>query len=241
MSHPPLEVPVFGASAALHALQANLIHRLELNRQNSYPQGGLTPTLADLHRVLHEHHHHATPPLRIMIRPRGPPPDGSADFLYSDDELVAMREQIGEFVESGLMRREQGDGFVFGVLAKSGDGVVVDVDKCRELVQLAAPWPCVFHRAFVSYFLSLSLSIFFVSFIFRSPFSSVDDSSLSINTRTTSLGARLHRRRKPWQISIAASSMGFSRLVGQVQLQITPRTSLQFFAVQRRASIYGRS
>ncbi|KAF3770849.1 hypothetical protein M406DRAFT_223576, partial [Cryphonectria parasitica EP155] len=157
------EVPVFSSSSAHLAISAGA-HRLELNRANSYPQGGLTPSLSDLEALSS----YSTVPLRVMIRPRGPPPplvgeddSGSTtttttttpDFIYSDAEMEEMRERIKEFVGSGLLRRERGDGFVFGVLRriledKGKAVVVVDVERNRELVRLAGGLACVFHRAF---------------------------------------------------------------------------------------------
>lgn len=162
-----LEVPVFSPASATAAIQAGA-HRLELNRAGSYPQGGLTPDVADLQAlssadVPPESAFSSLPPLRIMIRPRGPSA-GEPDFVYSDAEFAEMRASVLKFKDSGLMRLERGDGFVFGILKAHGTEaerhgakaeavvvvVVVDVDRNRELVELAAPWPCVFHRAFVS-------------------------------------------------------------------------------------------
>ncbi|KAK2602540.1 hypothetical protein N8I77_009059 [Diaporthe amygdali] len=142
MAH--LEVPVFSPASARVALtRAN---RLELNRAGSYPQGGLTPEIPDVQSLSS-----VTVPLRIMIRPRGPPDDGP-DFIYSDGELEEMRRDVQRFKDSGYLRAERGDGFVFGILkAKDGGvgaGLLVDVDRNSELVRLASPFKCVFHRAF---------------------------------------------------------------------------------------------
>jgi copper homeostasis protein len=71
--------------------------------------------------------------LSVMIRPRG------GDFLYSGVEFAQMRHEIGFANESGA------DGVVFGILTPDGD---VDVERTRELVSLAAPMECTFHRAF---------------------------------------------------------------------------------------------
>jgi copper homeostasis protein len=71
--------------------------------------------------------------LSVMIRPRG------GDFLYSDVEFAQMRHEIVYAKESGA------DGVVLGILDAEGD---VDVARVRELVALAAPLECTFHRAF---------------------------------------------------------------------------------------------
>lgn len=86
----------------------------------------------------------------VVIRPRGPSDDGP-DFIYSSGELEEMARDIQIFKESGLLREEKGDGFVFGILKARGDtggGLLVDVDRNSELVRLASPFKCVFHRAF---------------------------------------------------------------------------------------------
>ncbi|RYP29135.1 hypothetical protein DL767_006905 [Monosporascus sp. MG133] len=114
-----LEIPVFGAGAAADAVAAGA-SRIELNAAGSYPAGGLTPSLEDLQRVAS-----LGVPLRIMIRPRGPPPTVSSvsststqtrDFVYSDEEFQEMQRGIEEFKESGFLKVGRGDGFVFGIL-----------------------------------------------------------------------------------------------------------------------------
>lgn len=157
-----LEVPVFSPSSAefiiIHAEHGTA--RLELNAKGSYGQGGTTPNPDTYrHAVMRQNQ----TPLRVMIRPRGPPDDGSPDFVYSEAEFDGMEEAIREWRSSGLMNEGRGDGFVFGALQvreEEGDGdgggggrrkgMRVDVDRNRRLVDVAAPYPCVFHRAFVS-------------------------------------------------------------------------------------------
>lgn len=154
----PLEVPVFSPRSASLAI-AQHAARVELNRDGSYPEGGLTPTVADLEQLIATYKGTscaAAAPIRIMIRPRGPPAAAAAgpDFVYSDAEFAEMKAAIRAFRESGLMSLERGDGFVFGCVRELSAGaavVVVDIGRNRELGALARPFPSVFHRAFVSY------------------------------------------------------------------------------------------
>lgn len=151
-----LEVPVFSQSSADSVISAGHgTSRLELNAQGSYSQGGTTPS-PNTYR--HAAVVNSQTPLRVMIRPRGPPDDGSPDFVYSKAELADMVRAVRDWQSSGIMDEKRGDGFVFGVLkpkavGSSGDdsrAMVMDVDENRHLVNTAAPYPCVFHRAFVS-------------------------------------------------------------------------------------------
>jgi copper homeostasis protein len=71
--------------------------------------------------------------LHVMIRPRG------GDFLYSDAEFDVMRRDV-------LMAKQLGvDGVVFGFLDADAN---VDVQRTRQLVDLARPLRTTFHRAF---------------------------------------------------------------------------------------------
>ncbi|KAK0392260.1 hypothetical protein NLU13_1756 [Sarocladium strictum] len=141
---PPLEVAVFSPASALLA-QSNGAGRIEFNAPGSYASGGTTPPL-DIFSSLSPQ---MTIPIRVMIRPRGPPTDGSPDFLYSKDEFEHMKREIQGFVESNHLDLSRGDGFVFGILRKASDDTLqVDVERCSELIKMAQPFPCVFHRAF---------------------------------------------------------------------------------------------
>jgi copper homeostasis protein len=85
-----------------------------------------------------------------VIRPRGPP-ENRPDFIYSPGELEEMKAGIQLFKDSGYLSVERGDGFVFGILRAvggAGGGLLVDVEGNSELVRLASPFRCVFHRAF---------------------------------------------------------------------------------------------
>ncbi|GAO18583.1 hypothetical protein UVI_02021710 [Ustilaginoidea virens] len=137
----PLEVATFSGDSMLKA-QAQAASRVELNAPGSYPLGGTTPPVSELARVARR----ITIPVRIMIRPRGPPADGSPDFVYSPAEVDQMARSVLAFKRSGLMDPLRGDGFVFGLLAPPD--LSVDRPSCRRLVRLARPYGCVFHRAF---------------------------------------------------------------------------------------------
>ncbi|KAK4188209.1 copper homeostasis CutC domain-containing protein [Podospora australis] len=169
MSSHPLEIPIFGSESGVKAVGAGAT-RLELNRAGSYGEGGLTPTLEELQSLVSQlpppasdgNETRRRPAVRIMIRPRGPPPKTEeVDFIYSDEEFEEMKSSLRQFKESGfLLAEENGDGFVFGILKKEsnsswtdrkGEGrcsVVIDEERTGELVKLAAPFTCVFHRAF---------------------------------------------------------------------------------------------
>jgi copper homeostasis protein len=71
--------------------------------------------------------------LHPIIRPR------PGDFCYSDQEMEIMRHDIETAKELGA------DGVVVGILDPHGN---VDVERTRELVELARPLSVTFHRAF---------------------------------------------------------------------------------------------
>ncbi|KFY78457.1 hypothetical protein V499_02358 [Pseudogymnoascus sp. VKM F-103] len=122
-----LEIACFNAPSALIAASAGA-DRIELCADRSV--GGTTPLLADLEAIKAE----VKIPVMVMIRPRG------GDFIYSNEEFTQMEEDIGRF-------RELADGFVFGILKDEEGVTVVDKQRNSELVELARPLPCTFHRA----------------------------------------------------------------------------------------------
>jgi copper homeostasis protein len=72
-------------------------------------------------------------PISVMIRPR------AGDFVYSSPEFAQMKESVAEARDLGA------DGVVFGILKPDR---IVDIERTRELVELAQPLPVTFHRAF---------------------------------------------------------------------------------------------
>ena len=92
-------------------------------------EGGTTPS-AGLIRYAR-----SLPGLRlsVMIRPRG------GDFLYTDDEVALMAEEIR------LVREYGADGVVFGLLTPDGE---VDETRTAQLVREAEGMEVTFHRAF---------------------------------------------------------------------------------------------
>ena len=148
-----LECAVFGPQNAVAAQLAG-VQRVELNARGSYQAGGITPDPEEFRACKPT----VEVPIRVMIRPRGPPHRcGELDFIYKPEEKQKMRDSIKAFKDLNLMNPVTGDGFVFGALALAGDadlsedptaGYKVDQSFCKELIQLAEPFPCVFHRAF---------------------------------------------------------------------------------------------
>lgn len=121
-----IEIACFNPESALIAAQAGA-DRIELC--DNLALGGTTPDL----EVVREARSRLTIDLYVMIRPRG------GDFFYNDAEREQMKTDILQMKMLGA------DGFVFGILDQNHQ---VDVKANTELVQLASPLPCTFHRAF---------------------------------------------------------------------------------------------
>jgi copper homeostasis protein len=121
----PLEIACFTASSAIAAARSGA-DRIELCA--NYSAGGITPSV---HTLLAIRKEVPDVPINIMIRPR------AGDFHYSTAELEHMRHDIALFTPLA-------SGFVFGILDINGR---IDVAQNSELVDIAAPLPCTFHRA----------------------------------------------------------------------------------------------
>jgi copper homeostasis protein len=147
-----LEIAIFNPASALVAYTSGGADRLELCADGSSINGGTTPTLATLESVIgslsSSPHHRGqwrnSIPIYTMVRPRG------GDFVYSDEEFEVMKQQLRELKQADYSSRSnygfgKVSGLVFGILTRDGK---VDKPRNEELVRLAAPLPCTFHRAF---------------------------------------------------------------------------------------------
>ena len=121
-----LEIACFNLRAALIAHE-NMADRIELCSDISV--GGLTPEYDTVTAARTK----LSVDLFVMIRPRG------GDFVYSEKEFKQMKKDIIQ------LKKMRVDGFVFGIL---NDNKTVNKKQNKELVKLAAPLPCTFHRAF---------------------------------------------------------------------------------------------
>lgn len=121
-----LEIACFNEASALKTIHEN-IDRIELCED--YSLGGITPKISTLQKIKTD----SSIPVFVMIRPRG------NDFCYSEKEFELMKQQIIDFKNAGA------DGFVFGILSRDNK---VEINKNKELVELADGLPCTFHRAF---------------------------------------------------------------------------------------------
>ena len=92
-------------------------------------EGGVTPSAGLLAQVRAR----TSIPVVSIIRPR------PSDFFYSEEECAVMRRDIDCAKNLGA------DGVVLGLLTPAGQ---VDMERTRELIDLARPLSITFHRAF---------------------------------------------------------------------------------------------
>ena len=112
---------------ACRVARAGGAHRLELC--TDLRVGGLTPALDLVQAAVRT----SGLPVHVLLRP-------SADsFGYSPEVYAAIAHSMGEAKAAGAA------GFVLGLLQPDGS---IDRERTRALVELAAPLPVTFHRAF---------------------------------------------------------------------------------------------
>ncbi|WP_338408001.1 copper homeostasis protein CutC [uncultured Flavobacterium sp.] len=121
-----LEIACFNLNSAIIA-QKNGVNRVELCA--GFEVGGTTPKKKEVVEFIKL----LSIDLYVMIRPRG------GDFIYSDDEFSIMKNEIKTFKELKVT------GFVFGIL---NEDKTINLPQNKELIELAKPFPCTFHRAF---------------------------------------------------------------------------------------------
>ena len=126
MKNKNLEVACFNLESAIIAQQYGA-DRIELC--DNMLEGGTTPNFEIARKARTE----LNIEMNVMIRPRG------GDFVYNESEFEQMKSEILQFKKINV------DGFVFGILNEDNS---FDCLKNKELVALAAPVPCTFHRAF---------------------------------------------------------------------------------------------
>jgi copper homeostasis protein len=126
MNKPILEVCAGSLASALAAQEGGAF-RVELC-DNLY-EGGTTPSIGTIELARLK----LSIKLHVIIRPRG------GDFLYTDLEYVIIKRDVER------CRNSHVDGIVIGFLLADGR---IDVERTREIVDLARPMAVTFHRAF---------------------------------------------------------------------------------------------
>jgi copper homeostasis protein len=121
-----IEIACFKLESALIAQKAGA-DRVELCADMSV--GGTTPSI----EIIQQARENLTIDLYVMIRPRG------GNFIYSEVEFEQMKSEIETIKKIGI------NGFVFGILREDQ---TIQIEQNSELVALASPLPCSFHRAF---------------------------------------------------------------------------------------------
>ena len=121
-----LEICCYSAESAFLAEKAGA-DRIELC--DNFSEGGTTPSYATIKYATKN----LKIPINVIIRPRG------GDFLYSDMEFEIMKQEVLEMKKLGV------NGIVYGILKSNGE---IDIERTKEILDLAHPLEHTFHRAF---------------------------------------------------------------------------------------------
>ncbi len=120
----PVEICVEGLTSALAAGSASRVELCE-----NLAVGGVTPSAGAIAVACEK----LAIPVHVLIRPRG------GDFVYDDNELLAMKRDIQAAKGLGA------SGVVLGCLSREGR---VDLDRTAWLIEQARPLSVTFHKAF---------------------------------------------------------------------------------------------
>jgi copper homeostasis protein len=121
-----LEVACFNPKSAIIAAEAGA-GRIEFC--TNYAVGGTTPTLEDFVEIRKK----IKVSIFVMIHPK------SGEYTYTPKIFDLMKNSIASFKKAGA------DGFVFASMYTPQG---INIIQNKELVELAGPLPCTFHRAF---------------------------------------------------------------------------------------------
>ena len=94
-------------------------------------EGGITPSIGLVRQAVEAAS--AALKVHVIVRPRG------GDFLYDEDEVAAMGDDIDAVKSAGA------DGVVIGLLLADG---AIDTGRTARLIERARPMSVTFHRAF---------------------------------------------------------------------------------------------
>jgi copper homeostasis protein len=121
-----LEICCYSVDSAIKAEKSGA-GRIELC--DNYSEGGTTPSYGAIQQTIKK----LDIPVNVIVRPRG------GDFLYSNIEYDIIKEDVLQ------IKNLHANGIVIGFLKSDGE---IDIDRTKEIVNLANPMEVTFHRAF---------------------------------------------------------------------------------------------